>query len=113
VPFDFDVHAMILSEDAPTLERRLHRHFTSRRMNKINLRREYFQVTIEELRQELEQIDEIQKSAVRWTMAAEAREFQESRAITADPARLKEWVRHRMEGVPGITDREVSEAASV
>ena len=49
VPFPFDVHAVIFSENAPELECKLHRHFADRRVNLINLRREYFRVTLEEI----------------------------------------------------------------
>lgn len=49
VPFEFDVHAMIYSEDAPALEYKLHKHFAERRVNLVNLRREYFHVTLEEI----------------------------------------------------------------
>jgi len=50
VPFPFDVHAMIYSEDAPALECKLHRHFASRRVNLVNLRREFFMVSLDEVR---------------------------------------------------------------
>lgn len=50
VPFGFDVHAMIYSEDAPRLEGMLHKEFAERRVNLINLRREYFKVTLDEIR---------------------------------------------------------------
>ncbi len=50
VPFPFDVHAMIYSEDAPKLENALHRHFAERRVNMVNLRREFFQITLDEVR---------------------------------------------------------------
>jgi hypothetical protein len=49
VPFPFDVHAIIYSENAPELECKLHRHFADRRVNLVNLRREYFRVTLEEI----------------------------------------------------------------
>lgn len=49
VPFPFDVHAMIYSEDAPALENALHKHFENRRVNAINMRKEYFHVTIKEV----------------------------------------------------------------
>mgnify|MGYP000005108815 CR=1 FL=1 len=42
VPFLFDVHAMVYSDDAPALERALHREFTNVRVNAINLRKEFF-----------------------------------------------------------------------
>lgn len=50
VPFPFDVHAMIYCEDAPRLEAALHRHFADRRVNMVNLRREFFQVSLDEIR---------------------------------------------------------------
>lgn len=46
VPFEFDVHAMIYTEDAPKLERDLHRDLHRTRMNKINLRKEFFRVPL-------------------------------------------------------------------
>ena len=50
VPFPFDVHAMIYCEDAPALENALHKYFSDRRVNLVNLRREYFHVTLDEIR---------------------------------------------------------------
>lgn len=50
VPFAFDVHAMIFSADAPALESALHRAFDDRRVNKVNLRREYFRVSLDEIK---------------------------------------------------------------
>ena len=49
VPFNFDVHAMIFSEDAPKLEAALHRAFEDRKLNMVNTRREFFLVTLEEI----------------------------------------------------------------
>jgi len=49
VPFGFDVHAMIFSEDAPGLEASLHTKFADRRINLINHRKEYFKVTLDEI----------------------------------------------------------------
>lgn len=49
VPFTFDVHAMIFSEDAPGLEAALHNAFADRRVNMINARREFFRVSIDEI----------------------------------------------------------------
>ena len=57
VPFPFDVHCFIFSEDAPALENALHREFDGRRVNKVNLRKEFFHVTIEELQAAVERID--------------------------------------------------------
>jgi hypothetical protein len=51
VPFPFDVHMMIACDNAPALENALHRAFHFKRLNKINLRREFFRVTLDEIRQ--------------------------------------------------------------
>ena len=51
VPFPFDIHAMIFSEDAPALETLLHRHFADRQVNKVNARKEFFKVDLEEIKQ--------------------------------------------------------------
>lgn len=49
VPFNFDVHAMIFSENAPALEAALHKAFENKKLNMINRRREFFNVTLDEI----------------------------------------------------------------
>ncbi|RIO70830.1 DUF4041 domain-containing protein [Mammaliicoccus sciuri] len=49
VPFEFDIHAMIFSDDAPKLEKILHNHFRDRELNKVNHRKEVFNVHIDEI----------------------------------------------------------------
>ena len=49
VPFKFDVHALIFSDDAPTLETALHHAFEDRKVNMVNSRREFYRVTLEEI----------------------------------------------------------------
>ncbi|CAK2384078.1 DUF4041 domain-containing protein [Vibrio crassostreae] len=78
VPFSFDVHAMIYSDDAPTLEKELHRKFNERSVNKINPRKEFFRTTVAEVKQAVEQQG---LNEVHWTLKAEAAEFRESLAI--------------------------------
>lgn len=51
VPFKFDVHAMIFSDDAPKLETALHNHFADKKVNLVNGRKEFFNVTLEEIKQ--------------------------------------------------------------
>lgn len=51
VPFNFDVHAMIFSEDAPGLEAALHSAFENRKLNFVNQRREFFSVTLDEIKE--------------------------------------------------------------
>lgn len=50
VPFNFDVHAMIFSDDAPALEAALHRAFSEKKVNMVNQRREFFNVTLDEIK---------------------------------------------------------------
>lgn len=53
VPFNFDKHAMIWSDDAVGLENALHKHFSDVRVNLINMRREYFYATPAEVKRAL------------------------------------------------------------
>ena len=50
VPFDFDVHALIFSDNAPALEAALHRAFEDRKLNMVNTRREFFRVSLDEIK---------------------------------------------------------------
>ena len=75
VPFKFDVHAMIFSDDAPKLEAALHRAFEHKKLNMVNQRREFFAVTLEE-------IEEVVKAnydkTVEFVKVAEAGQYRES-----------------------------------
>ena len=51
VPFAFDVHSFIFSDDAVGLEAALHDELNDKRVNKINLRKEFFRTTIDEIEQ--------------------------------------------------------------
>ncbi|MBC7006392.1 GIY-YIG nuclease family protein, partial [Photobacterium sp. BZF1] len=79
VPFFFDVHAMIPSDDAPKLEKDLHQLFADRRVNKVNHRREYFYVTIEEVEEALHKLVEGDFEVVK---DAQALQFEESMLLT-------------------------------
>jgi hypothetical protein len=74
VPFPFDVHAMVYSEDAPTLEWELQRHFADRSLNLVNKRKEFFRVSIEEL----ETLAKEKGLKIYFTRLAEAREYRET-----------------------------------
>lgn len=83
VPFPFDVHAMIYCENAPELENRLHKCFHHHRLNKINERKEFFRVSLEDIEKAVHQIDlELGtcKSEVSFTKAAEAAEYRKTKA---------------------------------
>lgn len=57
VPFPFDVHSFIFSDDAVSLETNLHHILNDRRVNKVNLRKEFFNVTLDELEQLVYQLE--------------------------------------------------------
>ncbi len=78
VPFSFDVHAMLYSEDAPSLEKELHKRFEYDSVNKVNFRKEFFRTTLAEIKQAVQQQN---LTEVHWTMKAEATEYRESLAI--------------------------------
>ena len=78
VPFKFDVHAMIFSDDAPALEAALHRAFDSRKVNMVNNRKEFFRVTLDEIE------DVVKKSydkTVEFTRLPQAEQYRETQMI--------------------------------
>ena len=77
VPFSFDVHSMIFSEDAPKLENELHKIFSNNQVNKVNSKKEFFRVNLKDIREQLENMG----IEAKWTMLAEAKEYRESLAI--------------------------------
>ncbi|MCK8077630.1 DUF4041 domain-containing protein [Vibrio sp. 1CM2L] len=74
VPFFFDVHALIASDDAPALENKLHSKFASRRVNKVNHRREFFNLTFEEVEEALNELVEGDFNLVRDVVAMQYEE---------------------------------------
>ncbi|GAB7089562.1 DUF4041 domain-containing protein [Marinifilum fragile] len=87
VPFEFDVHAMISSEDAPALEKALHHKFRENQLNKVNPRKEFFRIGLKEIKEEIES----QKIEAKWILKAEAREYRESIAL-ANQKKLTEEI---------------------
>lgn len=99
VPFPFDVHALIFTEDAPSLENALHKRFNLRRVNFENMKKEFFRVSIEEIQDELHKIhqEEGVQADLRLTLVAEAKQYRLSEAkrrelersyLADEPARL-------------------------
>lgn len=75
VPFNFDVHAMIFSNDAPKLEAALHNAFADRKLNFVNQRREFFNVTLDEIKQV---VKENYDKSVEFVELAPAEQYRES-----------------------------------
>jgi hypothetical protein len=81
VPFPFDVHAMIYTQDAPGLETALHKTFAENRINLVNLKKEFFRVELEQVAKAAKQ----HNADVRFSMAAEAEQFRRSQSVRAIP----------------------------
>ena len=78
VPFNFDVHALIFTDDAPGLETALHNAFESRKLNKINSRREFFAVSLDEIKAEVRKNFD---KTVEWIDVPEAEQYRQSLLI--------------------------------
>lgn len=79
VPFVFDTHAIIYSEDAPGLERALHNEFAEHRVNAANFRKEFFNVSIEDVEQAVTRL----APEATFFSDIEAQEYHETLAIRA------------------------------
>lgn len=75
VPFNFDVHALIFTEDAPALENALHTAFEAYKINKINKRREFFRVNLDEIKKVVRQNFD---KTVEWIDVPEAEQYRQS-----------------------------------
>ena len=79
VPFQFDIHAMVFSEDAPRLENELHKVFADQKVNMLNFKKEFFKVTLEEIETKVKSLG-IECQFIR---VPEAMEYRETLAIMA------------------------------
>lgn len=79
VPFNFDIHAMIFSEDAPGLEAALHNAFENKKVNKVNPRREFFAVTLDEIKTTVRQNFD---KTVEWIDIPDAMQYRQSIALS-------------------------------
>lgn len=77
VPFPFDVHSFIFSDDAVGLEAELHKRLNDKRKNKINLRKEFFDVSIDELEKLVQEIN----PAAEFKTTMLATEFRQSQSV--------------------------------
>ena len=101
------MHALLFSDDAPALERDLHRHFLRQQVNKANPRNEFFRVDLAHIRSEIERLG----IDTKWTLSAKAREYPERLAIelvqannTLDRA---EWEKFQLENA--LTELQAEE----
>lgn len=74
VPFQFDVHALVFSEEAFALETELHNQLAEFKVNKVNGRKEYFRVPFDRIKEILSAHKEL---AIELTEKAEAFEYRQ------------------------------------
>ena len=103
VPFMFDVHAMIYSEDAPGLEKKLHHFFNHDRVNKVNYRKEFFKTPLVRVREYLEE----QGIQAKFTLKAEALQYRESLQIESLPEHEQRMFEDRIEEVEANTNEYI------
>ena len=77
VPFSFDIHAMIYTDNAPALENDLHKFFRKYQVNKVNNRKEFFNIGILDIKERIES----KNIQAKWTMLADASQYRETKAI--------------------------------
>ncbi len=85
VPFAFDIHAMIYSENAPELENQLHNHFDKLRVNRVNRKKEFFKVKLDHI----EEWTKKNNYKINFTKVAEARELRETLALIKNEEGIK------------------------
>ena len=74
VPFPFDIHSMIFSENAVELEHILHTVLNAKRVNRVNLRKEFFNIDVDELERLVQEYD----PAAEFTRTALAEQYRQS-----------------------------------
>ncbi|HEX4860052.1 MAG TPA: DUF4041 domain-containing protein [Rhizomicrobium sp.] len=82
VPFGFDVHGMIFADDVPALEHAIHQHFQSSQINRVNSRKEFFRLSLDELGA----FAKSRNLTLELTMLAEAKEYRQTMALLAQLA---------------------------
>ncbi|MCS4266443.1 DUF4041 domain-containing protein [Serratia sp. BIGb0163] len=83
VPFMFDVHAMIHSDDAPAMESSLHQHFSEKRTNLVNKRKEFFNVSLADIKAA---VFDVAGNDVDFIETASAQHYHETKAIRKQQA---------------------------
>lgn len=107
VPFEFDVHAMIPSQDAPKLEHDLHQRFLRAQVNKVNPRKEFFRLSIADIKAAVDTMG----IEAKWTITAEAADYRETLALekrlAEDAEAAKAWEKQQSKAADAIAVEEV------
>lgn len=93
VPFEFDIHAVIESENAPALEHKIHKQLMAMQVNKVNFRKEFFRVNLTDIHREIEKLKQGEDFTVtEWTEMARATQYRESLDIENDLEKKEKWL---------------------
>lgn len=110
VPFPFDVHAIIESDDAPSLETALHKTLALMQVNKVNPKKEFFRVNLTDIKTIVEHMN----LKANWTMEAAATEYRETLAIEEsmknDPDAKRRWEEYNASLAESTPDTEYESA---
>lgn len=95
VPFEFDIHAVIETDHAPGLEYKLHQQLLATRINKINLRKEFFRVSLNDIRESVIKLEQGKdfNGTVTWTEKAKAQQYYDSLDIERDSQAKEKWLK--------------------
>ena len=108
VPFEFDIHALMYSENAPLLERQLHKKFLKLQINKVNPRKEFFNVGLIEIKDACTELG----ITAKWTMTAEAKQYRESLALT-EALKNNKQLEEEWENFQEEAEMEIQEAEAI
>ena len=89
VPFIFDVHAIVYSDNAPEMENALHRAFADKRLNMVNMKKEFFHVALEDIKREVHRIS----PTAEFAMTAEAEDYRKTLALRQGRAQFEPIIR--------------------
>ncbi len=93
VPFEFDIHGVIETENAPALEHTLHKQFLAMQVNKTNPRKEFFRVALKDIRTEVDKLMKGEDFTIKsWTETALATEYKDSLDIEKNPEKRENWL---------------------
>ena len=104
VPFEFDVHALIESGNAPALEHKIHKQLLAMQVNKMNARKEFFRVNLTEIQQEIDKLKQREDFTIKvWTDKAVATQYKDSLDIERDPEKKAKWLARQK----ALTERQL------
>ena len=96
VPFELDIHALIETDNAPALEHRIHKRFMAMQVNKINARKEFFRVSLTDIRLEIDKLNQGEDFMIKhWSDKASATEYKETLDIENDAQKKEKWLAHQ------------------